>query len=61
MIGQTLGHYRIAENPFLHICEFALLFEKLLYRHYLCTPHSRLGTSSLVACHSTTWRAGNSV
>jgi len=39
----------VEETPFLHIFEFALLFERWLYRHYLRTPHSRLGHAPLEA------------
>ena len=37
------------ETPFLHIAEFALLFERWLYEHYLRRPHARLGCSPLEA------------
>lgn len=36
-------------TPFLHVAEFALLFEKWLHEHYLRTPHARLGCSPLEA------------
>jgi len=39
----------VEETPFLHVSEFALLFEKWLYRQYLRTPHSRLGHAPLEA------------
>ncbi len=38
-----------ADTPFLHIAEFALLFEKWLHENYLSTPHARLGCSPLEA------------
>jgi putative transposase len=37
------------DTPFLHIAEFALLFEKWLYENYLRSPHARLGCSPLEA------------
>jgi putative transposase len=37
------------ETPFLHLAEFALLFERWLHEHYLRSPHARLGCSPLEA------------
>ncbi|MCI0623709.1 MAG: Mu transposase C-terminal domain-containing protein, partial [Acidobacteria bacterium] len=37
------------ETPFLHISEFALLFERWLHEHYTRRPHARLGCSPLEA------------
>lgn len=37
------------ETPFLHLAEFALLFERWLCEHYLRRPHARLGCSPLEA------------
>lgn len=37
------------ETPFLHIAEFALLFERWLHEHYLRRPHARLGCAPLEA------------
>jgi len=39
----------VEETPFLHLAEFALLFERWLYEHYLRRPHARLGCSPLEA------------
>ena len=37
----------VEETPFLHLAEFALLFERWLYEHYLRTAHARLGCSPI--------------
>jgi hypothetical protein len=37
------------DTPFLHIGEFALLFEKWLFERYLRSPHARLGCTPLEA------------
>jgi len=39
----------VEETPFLHISEFALLFERWLFEHYLRRPHARLNCSPLEA------------
>jgi putative transposase len=39
----------VEETPFLHIGEFALLFEKWLYERYLRQSHARLGCAPLEA------------
>lgn len=39
----------VDETPFLHISEFALLFEKWLFERYLRASHARLGCSPLEA------------
>jgi len=39
----------VEQTPFLHLAEFALLFERWLEEHYLRRPHARLGCAPLEA------------